>query len=67
MISDGERMYLTGTSGIRAFVHESRTEQKRAAHRRQARRQRQRAAHKAKEKRQRAAHRAAKNEKGNKG
>ena len=67
VISDGERMYLTGTSGIRAFVHESRTEQKRAAHRRQARRQRQRAAHKAKEKRQRAAHRAAKNEKGNKG
>ena len=44
VISDGERMYLTGTTA-RAFIHESMAEQKRAAHRRQARRQRQRAAH----------------------
>lgn len=58
VISDGERMYLTGTTGIRAFEHESRAEQKRAAHRRQAQRQRQRAAHRAKRKRQEGARKA---------
>jgi hypothetical protein len=62
VISDGARMYLTGTSGVRAFEHESRGEQKRAAHRRQAKRHRQEAAHRAKKQRQQEAH----NNKGNK-
>jgi outer membrane protein assembly factor BamB len=71
VISDGARMYLTGTSGVRAFEHESKAEQKRAAHRRQDQRHRQEAAHRAKRKRQEAAHRAARkdnnNNKGSKG
>jgi outer membrane protein assembly factor BamB len=69
VISDGARMYLTGTSGVRAFEHESKAEQKRAAHRRQAKRHRQEEAHKSKRKRQEAAHKAARkdNNKGNKG
>ena len=49
VISDGERMYLTGSSNIRAFEHETAAEQRRAAHRRQAERQRQQAAHRAKQ------------------
>jgi outer membrane protein assembly factor BamB len=72
-ISDGARMYLTGSSNVRAFEHESEAEQRRAAHRRQAERQRQSEAHRdkrkrqqaakrAKRKRQQAAHRAAKKE-----
>jgi outer membrane protein assembly factor BamB len=70
VISDGARMYLTGTSGIRAFVHESRGEQKRTAHRRQDQRHRQAAAHREKRKRQEQAHRAARkahDDNGNKG
>jgi len=59
VISDGHYMYLTGSSGIRAFEHESEAERRREAHRRQAERQRQRSAHQAKRKRQEAAHRAA--------
>lgn len=55
VISDGHRMYLTSSSGIRAFEHESAGEQRNAAHRRQAERRRERD----KRKRQRAAHRAA--------
>ncbi len=65
VISDGERIYLTGTSGIRAFEHETRAERKRAAQRRQRERRaeretrrRQRQAHEAKVKRQRDARRA---------
>ena len=58
VISDGERMYLTGSSNVRAFEHESSAERRRAAHRRQAERHRQQAAHRAKRKRQQAAHRA---------
>ena len=58
VISDGERMYLTGSSNVRAFEHESSAERRRAAHRRQAQRHRQQAAHRAKRKRQQAAHRA---------
>ncbi len=69
VISDGERMYLTSASGVRAFEHETPAEQRRAAHRRRAERHRQQAAHRAKRKRheaaqeakdnrQRAAHRA---------
>ena len=58
VISDGERMYLTGSSNIRAFEHETAAEQRRAAHRRQAQRQRQRAAHRAKQQRQQAANTA---------
>ncbi len=67
VISDGAFMYLTGTSGIRAFEHESAAEQRRAAHRRQAERQKQaekrrnqRQAHAEKKKRQRQAHEAKK-------
>jgi outer membrane protein assembly factor BamB len=58
VISDGARMYLTGTSNVRAFVHETASEQRRSAHRRQAERQRQANAHRSKRKRQEAAHRA---------
>ena len=65
VISDGERMYLTGTSGIRAFEHETRAERKRAAERRRRerhaereKRRRQRQAHAQKLKRQRQAHRS---------
>ena len=65
VISDGERMYLTGTSNVRAFEHETAAEQQRAAQRRRAERQRaaekrrrRRQAHEAKRERQRAAHRA---------
>jgi outer membrane protein assembly factor BamB len=58
VISDGARMYLTGSSNIRAFVHESASEQRRSAHRRQAQRHRQSAAHRAKRKRQQAARKA---------
>jgi outer membrane protein assembly factor BamB len=65
VISDGERMYLTGASNVRAFEHETPAEQKRAAERRRAERQnaaekrrRQRQAHEAKEERQREAHKA---------
>jgi len=43
VISDGERMYLTGASGIRAFEHETAAERRREAHRRQRERQRRRA------------------------
>jgi outer membrane protein assembly factor BamB len=42
VISDGERMYLTGSSGIRAFEHETEAERRREAHRRQRERQRKR-------------------------
>ena len=66
VISDGERMYLTGSSNIRAFEHETAAEQRRAAHRRQAERQRQQQAHRAKRQRQQAAHQAARDEKGKK-
>lgn len=58
VISDGARMYLTGSSNIRAFVHESAADQQRAAHRRQAQRQRRDEAHRTKRKRQQAAKRA---------
>jgi outer membrane protein assembly factor BamB len=62
VISDGNRLYLTGTTNVRAFEHESRAERRRAAERRRkeraaraAREQRQRAARSAKRKRQREA------------
>ena len=55
VISDGELMYLTSASGVRAFEHETAAEQRRAAHRRRAERHRQEAAHRAKRKRQQAA------------
>lgn len=42
VISDGRRMYLTGSSGIRAFEHETAAERRREAHRRQRERQRRR-------------------------
>jgi hypothetical protein len=58
VISDGHYMYLTGTSGVRAFEHESAGEQRRTAHRRQAKRQRQQAAHREKRKRQQRARQA---------
>ncbi|MDX6582179.1 MAG: hypothetical protein QOI10_1363 [Solirubrobacterales bacterium] len=58
VISDGARMYLTGTSGVRAFEHESMAEQRRSAHRRQAQRHRQADAHRAKRQRQQDARRA---------
>jgi outer membrane protein assembly factor BamB len=67
VISDGARIYLTGTSGVRAFEHESKAEQKRAAHRRQDKRHRQAASRRAKRQCQQAAHRAAKDNKGNEG
>ncbi|HLM32286.1 MAG TPA: PQQ-binding-like beta-propeller repeat protein [Solirubrobacterales bacterium] len=68
VISDGARLYLTGTTGIRAFEHETEAERKREAQRRQAKRERQQAAHRAKRKRQEAAHRGARqDEKGNQG
>ena len=38
VISDGHRLYLSGTSGVRAFVHETKAERKRAAARKQGRR-----------------------------
>jgi outer membrane protein assembly factor BamB len=65
VISDGARMYLTGISGIRAFEHESKAEQKRAAHRRQAERHRQQAARRAKRHRQQTAHKAARQDNDN--
>jgi outer membrane protein assembly factor BamB len=62
VISDGHRMYLTGSSNIRAFEHETRAERKRDAERRRKQRrekaereQRQREAKQAKQRRQRAA------------
>jgi outer membrane protein assembly factor BamB len=58
VISDGHYMYLTGTSGVRAFQHESAAEQRRTAHRRQAQRQRQAAARREKRKRQERARQA---------
>jgi outer membrane protein assembly factor BamB len=61
VISDGERMYLTGSSNIRAFEHETAAEQRRAAHRRQAQRRRQADAHREKRERRQAA-RSAKRE-----
>ncbi len=54
VISDGERMYLTGAAGIRAFEHETAAERRREAERRRA----QRAKEAEKEKRQKAAKRA---------
>jgi outer membrane protein assembly factor BamB len=42
VISDGHRMYLTGSSGIRAFEHETEAERRREAHRRQRERERKR-------------------------
>lgn len=51
VISDGERLYLTGASGIRAFEHETKAERKRDA----ASRRRRRAQEQAKEERQREA------------
>jgi outer membrane protein assembly factor BamB len=42
VISDGARMYLTGTSNIRAFEHETEAERRREAHRRQRERQQKR-------------------------
>ena len=42
VISDGQRMYLTGSSGIRAFEHETEAERRREAHRRQRERQQRR-------------------------
>ncbi|MQA74497.1 MAG: PQQ-binding-like beta-propeller repeat protein [Solirubrobacterales bacterium] len=60
VISDGNRMYLTGSSNIRAFEHETKAERKRAAERRRkeraalaARHKRQREAKADKRKRQR--------------
>ena len=67
VISDGARMYLTGSSNVRAFEHESAGERRREAHRRQAQRQRQQAAHRAKRKRQQAAHREAQRERNHDG
>ena len=68
VISDGNRLYLTGTTNVRAFEHESRAERRRAAERRRKeraaraeRRKRQREAKAAKRKRQREA-KAAKRE-----
>jgi hypothetical protein len=65
VISDGHRMYLTGSSNIRAFEHETRAERKRDAERRRKQRrekvereQRQREVKQAKQRRQRAAKRA---------
>lgn len=40
VISDGNRMYLTGSSGIRAFEHETEAERRREAARRRRERQR---------------------------
>lgn len=54
VISDGERMYLTGASGIRAFEHETEAERRQEAERRRA----QRAKKDEKQKRQAAARRA---------
>jgi outer membrane protein assembly factor BamB len=54
VISDGHRMYLTGTSNIRAFVHETAAERRREAHRRQRERQ----AKRERQKRQREARQA---------
>ena len=51
VISDGARMYLTGTSNIRAFQHETKAERKRKA----ARRQREQAKRRERQKRQREA------------
>ncbi len=59
VISDGERMYLTGATNIRAFVHETEAERRREANRRRSeraakaeRKKRQRAAKQAKRERQ---------------
>jgi outer membrane protein assembly factor BamB len=72
VISDGKRMYLTGTSNIRAFEHESEAERRREAHRRQRerqakaeRQQRQRKAKAAKRERQRDARQRQQGNKGN--
>ncbi len=54
VISDGERMYLTGAAGIRAFEHETAAERRRDAERRRN----ERAKKAEKEKRQAAARRA---------
>jgi hypothetical protein len=65
VISDGERMYLTGAAGIRAFEHETAAERRRDAERRRSERakeaekeKRQAAARKAKLERQQDAHKA---------
>ena len=65
VISDGRRMYLTGSSNIRAFEHETEAERRSEAHRRQRerkekaeRQRRQRQAKRAKHQRQREAKRA---------
>ena len=65
VISDGRRMYLTGSSNIRAFEHETAAERRSEAHRRQRerkekaeRQRRQRQAKRAKHQRQREANRA---------
>ena len=65
VISDGHRMYLTGSSNIRAFEHETAAERRNEAHRRQRERRekaqrerRQREAKRAKHQRQREAKRA---------
>jgi outer membrane protein assembly factor BamB len=47
VISDGQRMYLTGASNVRAFEHETKAERKRTEARKKAKRKRQRAAHRA--------------------
>jgi outer membrane protein assembly factor BamB len=54
VISDGERLYLTGAYGIRAFEHETKAERKRDAERRR----RQRAEAREREQRQKAAKKA---------
>lgn len=65
VISDGRRLYLTGTSGIRAFEHKTKEQRRKAAERKRReqeeaaeRERRQRAAREAKLERQRAARRA---------
>ena len=59
VISDGNRMYLTGTSNVRAFEHQTKAERIKAQQRRQR--------EKEKERRQRQAREAKKNEEVNKG
>jgi hypothetical protein len=63
VISDGKRLYLTGTSGIRAFEHKTREQRRKAVERKRReqqeaaeKRRRQRKARRAKRQRQRAAH-----------
>jgi outer membrane protein assembly factor BamB len=65
VISDGNRMYLTGTSNVRAFEHQTKADRRRIkerlerqAERKRERKQRQRKAREAKLERQRAAHAA---------